>query len=281
LRTFFQEFLILFFPAVAVRLDFARVTFLDKEVFTDLPEGSRRELDVVAQVYTLDGAPELILVHIEVQAQKTREFPYRMFEYYALLRLRYKLPVLPVVVYLSAGTGGLSAATYEETLFGQTILTFRFHGVGLPDLSADDYREADNPLAPALSALMQPSALGRTLQKALSLRRTLTSSLDEARKSLLLNIIETYLPLSEAEETEFQRLISQEQLQGVTHMLTVYEERGILKGKRDALLKLLQYKFGEVSEAIAAKIHAIDTEAELDALLERVLTANTLADMGF
>ena len=27
-------------------------------------------------------------------------------------------------------------------------------------------------------------------------------------------------------------------------MLTIYEERGILKGKRDALLKLLQCKFG-------------------------------------
>jgi hypothetical protein len=280
LRAFFREFLELFFPEVAARLDFARVMFLDKEVFTDVPEGSRRELDLVAQVYTQDGAPELILLHIEVQAQREREFPYRMFEYYALLRLRYKVPVFPVVVYLVAGTGGLSEMAYEERLFGRAILTFRFQAVGLPDLSSDDYRAVDNPLAPALSALMQPGSLGRTLQKALSLRQTLGSSVDEARKSLLINIIETYMRLSETEEEEFRHLIRREELQEVTHMLTIYEERGIIKGKRDALLKQLRFKFGDVPEAIAAKVQAVDTEAELDRLLERVLQATTLADMG-
>jgi hypothetical protein len=211
LRAFFREFLELFFPEVAARLDFARVVFLDKEVFTDVPEGSRRELDLVAQVYTQEGTPELILLHIEVQAQREREFPYRMFEYYALLRLRYKVPVFPVAVYLVAGIDGLS---------------------------------------------------------------------DEARKSLLINIIETYMRLSETEEEEFRRLIRQEELQEVTHMLTIYEERGIIKGKRDALLKQLRFKFGDVPEAVAAKVQAIDTEAALDALLERVLQATTLADMG-
>ncbi len=49
LRTFFREFLELFFPDVAARLDFSRVRFLDKEAFTDLPDGSRREADLVAQ----------------------------------------------------------------------------------------------------------------------------------------------------------------------------------------------------------------------------------------
>lgn len=69
LRAFFSEFLELFYPEVAARLDFTRVTFLDKEVFTDVPEGSRRELDLLAQVCTLDGEPKLILIHVEVQAQ--------------------------------------------------------------------------------------------------------------------------------------------------------------------------------------------------------------------
>jgi hypothetical protein len=159
LRAFFREFLELFFPEVAARLDFARVVFLDKEVFTDVPEGSR-ELDLVAQVHTQDGIPELILLHIEVQAQREREFPDRMFEYYTLLRLRYKMPVFPVVVYLVAGTGGLRETSYEERLFGQAILTFRFQSVGLPDLSSDDFRAVDNPLAYALSALTQPGSLG-------------------------------------------------------------------------------------------------------------------------
>lgn len=281
LRTFFREFLALFLPEVEARLDFARVTFLDKEVFTDVPEGSRRELDVVAQVYTLDGVPELIVLHIEVQARREREFPYRMFEYYALLRLRYKLPVVPVVVYLTAGAGGLHEAIYEETLFGRTIVTFRFSSIGLPDLAADDYRDLDNPLAPAVSALMRPSALGRTFQKAFGLRRVLHSAVDEARKALLINIIETYVTLDTTEEDAFRRLLGQEQLQEVTQMLTVYEERGILMGKRDMLLKQLQFKFGALPEDIVAKVQALSTEAELDRLSERLLSAQDLADLGF
>jgi hypothetical protein len=86
--------------------------------------------------------------------------------------------------------------------------------------------------------------------------------------------------LSETEEEEFRRLIRREESQEVTHMLTIYEERGIIKGKRDALLKLLRFKFADVPEAIAAKVQAIDMEAELDRLLQRVLQANTLTDMG-
>jgi hypothetical protein len=74
LRAFFREFLELFFPEVAARLDFACVVFLDKEVFTDVPAGSRRELDLVAQVHTQDGIPEPIVLHIEVQAQQERVF---------------------------------------------------------------------------------------------------------------------------------------------------------------------------------------------------------------
>jgi hypothetical protein len=127
---------------------------------------------------------------------------------------------------------------------------------------------------------MWPSALGRTLQKALSLRRILDSPVDEARKSLLINIIETYMTLNETEEQEFLRLTGREDLQGVTQMLTVYEERGIIKGKREALLKLMRFKFGDLPEAVAAKVQAINAEAELDALFERVLHAKTLVDAG-
>jgi hypothetical protein len=165
LRTFFREFVELFYPDVAARLDFGRVTFLDKETFTDLPEGSRREADLVAQVYTHDGEPEIVLLHIELQKQRRGTFPYRMFEYYALLRLRHKLPVFPVVAYLTPGAGGLVRETYNEDLFGDDILTFRYRAIGLPDLSADDYVASENPLAPALSALMRAGIMDAVTRK--------------------------------------------------------------------------------------------------------------------
>jgi hypothetical protein len=284
LRAFFREFLELFFPEVAARLDFDRVTFLDREMFTDLPEGSVREPDLVAQTTTLSGEPELILLHVEVQAQREREFPYRMYEYYALLRLRFKLPVFPIVLYLAPGSGGLTEETYHEALFGRNILTFHYATVGLPDLSADDYRERDNPLGPALSALMQPSRSGRALQKASSLQRVFSGSLDEARKSLLAYVIETYLTLNLTEQDTFRRMIAQESLQEAREMLNIYEERGvargIVKGKRDMLRMFLTHKFGPLPEAVEAKLQNLETEAELDALSEQVLDADSLEAMG-
>ena len=66
---FLQDFLELFYPDAAARLDFTTLEFLDKELFTDFPEGSVREADVVARVETHEGIPELILVHVEIQAR--------------------------------------------------------------------------------------------------------------------------------------------------------------------------------------------------------------------
>ncbi|GMR24277.1 MAG: hypothetical protein BMS9Abin37_2799 [Acidobacteriota bacterium] len=56
-------------------------------------------------------------------------------------------------------------------------------------------------------------------------------------------------------------------------------EEGLLTGKRETLLRLFSAKFGTVSEATTARVEAIDSVEELDALLERVLTASSLEDM--
>lgn len=105
LRTFFRDFMGTFFPDVAARLDFSRITFLEKELFTDLPEGEQRDADLVVQTYTLDGELEFVLIHIEVEAWRRGTFPARMHEYYMMLRLRHRVPVLPIAIFLSPGAG--------------------------------------------------------------------------------------------------------------------------------------------------------------------------------
>jgi hypothetical protein len=82
LRAFFREFIELFLPDAAAQLDFSTVVFLDKEVFTDLPTGRQRTLDLVAQVQTLDGKRELVLIHVEVESRKKgKSFRQRMLRY--------------------------------------------------------------------------------------------------------------------------------------------------------------------------------------------------------
>src|SRR5579872_1107318 len=288
LRTFFREFMELFFPTVAARLDFSHLTFLDKELFTDLPDGKLRETDLLAEVHTRDGEPELVLLHVEVQAKRQSDFPFRMWEYYSLLRLRHRKKVFPVVLYLAPGAGGRTKERYAEGLFEEEILTFRYSVVGLADLEADEYLGLENPLGPALSALMRTSRLGRLLQTASTLRQVLHSAVDEARKSLLVHVIDTYMALSEAEVQQLRQIVGQQEMQEVKEMITSFEryalqqglQQGIVQGKRDTLLHQMRVKFGELPGPVVAKLEAMESAAELDRLSERILTASSVEEMG-
>ncbi len=279
LRAFLPEFMLLFYPDVAARLNWVEATFPNVELFTDVPEGSVRRADTIAIVPTFDGEPELVLIHVETQAVRRGEVRFRMFEYYMLLRLRYKLRVFPIVLYIVPGTGGITYETYVESLFEKDILTFEYAAVGLPELKAEDYIESDNPLAPALSALMQPLSLGRAAQKLVSLQQVISSGVDEARQVLLTNLIETYLTLNTDEESEYESLVSQSEESEVAEMVDLFEERVMVKKARNVLLKQMRVKFGELPEQAEIKVRSITNEELLDTLLERFVTAETLADM--
>ena len=67
-------------------------------------------------------------------------------------------------------------------------------------------------------------------------------------------------------------------------MMSVYEEIGFaigkIQGKQEVLLRMLQRKFGNLPESVTARIEAIKNEAQLDALLIRILDANSLEETG-
>ena len=55
---------------------------------------------------------------------------------------------------------------------------------------------------------------------------------------------------------------------------------GLVEGKRETLKHKLTKKFGTLPEKTMARIEALDSLEELDTYLDRVLTAETLEDMG-
>ena len=58
-QTFFSGFLRLAAPEAAARLRLDEAVFLDKQAFTDWPEGDRREMDLLAEVPTQED-PALV-----------------------------------------------------------------------------------------------------------------------------------------------------------------------------------------------------------------------------
>ncbi len=284
LERLLRDFLELFFPETAARLDFETLRFVDKEVFANVPEGKVREADVVAKFQTHEGNPELVLVHIEVQTEPESDFPRRMFEYYAVLRLHYGIPVFPVVVYLRRGPSA-RLAEYRESLFDQELLLFRYHTLALARLKAEEYVET-SPLGAALAALMAASRNRGRLKRSM-LERVVGSKLDQALKYLLVNVIQTFFELSGEDAEEYRRLVSGKEYRAVQEVELTWADRlmekgreeGVLEGKREALRRQLTLKFGELPHETQARVEGMSS-SDLDRLFDRVLTATTLDELA-
>ena len=208
LREFFAEFLRLFFPEVADRLDLSAVEWLDQELFLDPPQGAKRRLDLVAKVPARDpiaaaraGEPayRLALLHVEAETDATvPEMRERMLEYYWYLRRKHRLPVLPVVLYLRVGLDGIGVDTYVEEVWGAPVLAFTYRYIGLPGLDGEAYKDSANLLGVALSALMKIRSERRVEAAAEALDRVVQSTESPWRKFLLADCIQAYAPLEPA-----------------------------------------------------------------------------------
>ncbi len=217
LRAFLKDFLELVYPELAERLDFGTLHLLDKELFTDFPEGKMREADLVAEVETRDESPSLVLIHIEVQVRTERDFGERMFRYFAMLWLRHWIPIVPIVIYLRGGPGDIGVRQYMMRLFGQEQLRFRYRSVALARLDAQRYVDSGNPVAAALAALMDRRRTKDTLTlRAVMLQRVAESAMDDARKLLLTNMIETYFTVAPKHKERFRGINESERLSGGT-----------------------------------------------------------------
>ncbi len=290
LRRFFRDFLELFFPEFAARLDFESLEFQDKELFKGFPDGERREPDIVARVRTREGSPELVVVHIEAQARTEPDFGKRMFEYYALLWLSFDAPVFPVVLYVKeGGPTGLETRIYRHQLFGREVMRFQYESVALARIAGQEYVEK-GPLAAALASLM---SWGRDSDSVVLriglLGRILASGLDEASLFLLINLIETYLPVPEGERGRYLKLVSRKEYRKVQEVELTWadklrqegREEGLVQGKRQTLKRQLAAKFGALTNDVEAHIDALASAEELDSYLDRVLIAGSIEELGF
>ena len=288
LHTFMQEFMQIFYPEVARHLKFETIEFLSTELFTDFPEGAVREVDVIGRLETHQGSPELILIHVEVQARPEANFGARMFQYYALLAHRFQLPIFPVVVHIRGGPGGRTEEVHRVSLFDQEQLVFRYHNVGLAHLDAREYLQDGHPVAAALAALMKRGSSEPATLRARMMREVAEGSLDEAGRFLLVNLIETYFELSAQQSKRYEQLLSRKEFQTVQDVEMTWADKmiekgrqtGLVEGKRDVLLRQLAAKFGPLPAETTAHLRALDSAEELDRLLDRLLTASALEDLG-
>ncbi len=293
LQEFLREFLALFFPDLLPHLDLARVTWLQQEHFPSAPEGMLRTIDLLAQIPMLPSAASLgpeyctfeaILMHIEIEsADSVEPFRKRMYDYFHFLTHKHGLSVFPIAIYLRVGLEGRGKDVYEVRIWNRTPLRFEYDYVGLPGLEGPTYLALDNPLAMAWSALMRWPRERRAEAAVEALDRIVASPESPARKMLLCECVQAYAPLEDAQRVKLYSLLEQPQRQGVRAMVKTWseegEERGILKGKRDLLLKLLKSKFPDLSQAARQRVAEWPVE-KIEEVSLAVLTAQSLRELG-
>ena len=280
LSTFFIEFIELFFPDLMAYLEPNSVTFLDKEVFTDVTVGERYEADLLVQAQ-FRGQSSYFLIHVENQSYNQADFNKRMFRYFARLHEKYALPIYPIVVLSYDRPQKLAESSYLLEFPDFKVLEFNYQVVQLNQLNWRDFLNQPNSIASALMAKMQIRPKDRPKVKAECLRLLVTLKLDPAKMQLISGFIDTYLSLNESEEQTFRDeigTIESEEREEVMQIVTSWMKTGIQQGQASMVLRQLKHKFGEINPDVEAQIQQLDSP-QLEDLSEALLDFEQLEDL--
>ena len=289
LTLFFREFVELFLARFAERIDWQYgVEFLDKELQSILPDRPKGTVDLLAKVRSLQpprtGSDHLCLMHTEVEGRKSRRvMGRRMCRYFHRLDETLGLPTVPVVIYLKVGGEGLGWQSYDTTCWGHAFNHFEFPYIGLPALDGRSYVESANPLAWALTGLMNVPAEERAVVKAESLRRAAQGRLDSRRQAVLVECVESFTVLDEQQRQAFEKLLASKGYQRAQAMQkTIYDEAresGRYETECNWLVMLLEQKFGTVPRSTRKKIERL-TSDERQQVAKDLLHATSLKELG-
>ncbi|MCX7925855.1 MAG: hypothetical protein N2554_08610, partial [Fimbriimonadales bacterium] len=149
LRAFLPECLLLLFPHLHAQIDWSQeVEFLNTELLSPVPAGKSEQLyvDVLVRVHFRDGKPRVVLLHIEIQAQRAADFQLRMFVYHARVFDAFGYPDLISLAILADDDPNWRPDAFERSL-GGCELTFRYPVVKLLDFDETELEQSENPFA--------------------------------------------------------------------------------------------------------------------------------------
>ena len=289
LATFLPDFLDLFAPEMAREVEPGSVELLDKQVFSDLRRGERHDVDLLARV-RLRGFEEnprdaYVLVHVETQAQRERDFAHRMYRYFAFLQLKHDLPIYPIALFSFERPLRRQPARFDVLVPGMHVMRFRFRVVQLNRMDWRAFLKRPNPVAAALMARMRIAPADRPRAKLECLRLLATLRLDPARTRLISGFVDTYLRLTGDEQKLFEaevRQVPEEERGKVMELTTSWKEEGIELGRHQATLELvlrqLTRRIGDLPAPAEASVRSL-SQADLEELAVTLLDFQVPQDL--
>jgi predicted transposase YdaD len=250
----------------------------------EFPSVRKRQPDLVLRLD--DGR----VYHLELQSTGDPAMPWRMLEYYGLIRQRYQAPVLQQVLYVGQGPSTLADGLALDQL------SFRYQVVDIRDIDCRSLLASpsleDNLLALLCRLHDEGEAVRAVLGKIAALDQ------NQRRDALeRLQILCGLRPLQAAIESEVKRMPITLNLRdnpffreafaegeergrnaGLTRGREEGREEGRVEGEYRLLSKQLERRFGPLPESLVARLEAAGS-AELERWGVRLLAARSLEEV--
>ncbi|AQR66100.1 cytosolic protein [Aquaspirillum sp. LM1] len=293
---YFPEFIAFYFPDASQQINWARGhEFLDQELRAVVQDAElgKRFVDKLAKVALQDGSERWVYVHLEVQGSAQAEFAEQMFVYNYRLYDRYRQPVASLA--LLADT----TPHWRPDHFSFAVLGCK-HELCFPVAKLLDYTQDQaglyanpNPFALVTLAHLLTQATRQDMNARFAAKWKLVQLLyqrgwDKQRVIDLFSVMDWMMRLPEQLKRSLwhniEVLEEQEKMRYVTSVEQLYSEKwmqqGLIQGRAEgeayALQRLLQKRFGPLSEDVLARLQTARVD-ELELWLDRALDADTLA----
>ena len=238
---------------------------------------------------------DVVLVHIEFQVGDSAPLAMvrRNVGYLGRCYEKYGLPMLSHVIYLRPNAGRRDPGGYRQEVSGYRFVV-EYKVIRLSELQGQSVLETENTGLLPFAPLMQPPPGTPPLQWAIACnQRTKSLSLPtEIRSNLLVSqwvlsgLIHPHPAigsfLSEAvmqESSVYQHLVETATEERYQQGIEQGIEQGAVGAKREDVLKLLAHRFGSVPQPLANYIAQLHHIAQLDALFDTVMQAESLEDI--
>lgn len=290
LEHFLESFLALLFPSIHAAIEWTRgYQSLDKELQRLVREADlgRRLADKLFQVWRREGGEAWLLIHVEVQGQRERDFPERMFVYGYRIYDRYRRSVVSLALlcdsdpqwrptHFDAGACGSALGVHFLT---SKLLDFRGQERSL--------EQSSNPVAAVVLAHLkvlqtQQQPLARQRWKLRLIKGLYERGLKAEQVRQLFRLIDwmVQLPaeLESAFRSEIERFEEEKRMPYVTSIERLAREEGLQEGLLQALALYLEPRFGPAGKRLVAKLRSLHDVDRLRAIVEALMSTETVAD---
>ncbi|MGH9844873.1 MAG: DUF4351 domain-containing protein [Blastocatellia bacterium] len=217
-----------------------------------------------------------------------------MYFYFSAQAHKHDLPIYPIALLTWDSPKDLDYGRYVVEFPDRRVLEFNYAVIQLNRLDWRKYLKTENPAAIALMAKMGVKPKDRAKVRAACLRLLVGLDLPEKKWQPISRFMDAYLPLTPAQQSEFDREIGKftpKQRRSAMEYMTSWERTGFAKGiiegekkgkiegKIEVMLKQLNRQVGELSATTHKRIARLSA-SQLDQLALALIDFKSQADLN-